>query len=288
MPPAHRRSIFADRLKPYADFAFGDDAVSARRGRWAAFFRDRIGPTFDDHVVLEIGCADGDFLARLAARHPATAFIGLDWKFKSLFLAAERVAAVGLRNVALLRGRGQDLSKMVGPGELDEMLLLHPDPFAEPDELPNRLFAEPFLIDAYTALRDQTGLLTLKTDHPGYYAWALALFGIDEPAHFVAARAIAAVDPSLANLLRGDPRVRAKDLLPPSNRLPVSTSATQRFEVVADSFDFWRDPDAQRHTAERVFADERSFFEQRFMRKRQPIYYLDLRKRPPTSSVAPT
>ena len=278
MDVPRRRSIFVDRLLPYAAFAFGEDAVASHRGQWSAFFRDRIGPAFDGRVILEIGCSDGAFLARLAARHPTTAFIGLDWKHKSLFLAAERIEQLGLQNIAVLRGRGQDLATMFAPGEVDELLLFHPDPFAEPDELHNRLFAEPFLLAAHTLLRDQRSTLTLKTDHPGYYGWALANLGLDEPAHFALARARAAADPTLANRLAGEPRIRASDLLAIAEHPTRSGAAIDRFTVAAKSADFWNDPAVLQHTSNRVFAGERTFFEDRFLKKRQPIYYLELQK----------
>ena len=278
LPP--RRSVYADRLSRYRSFAFGDAAVSTHCGQWAAFFHDRIGPAFGGRVVLEIGCADGAYLARLAAKHPTTAFVGLDWKHKALFQAAERIDGMGLKNVALLRGRGQDLRTMFGPAEVDEILLFHPDPFATPAELPNRLFAEPFLIDAHAVLRDEESTLTLKTDHPGYYAWALAVLGIAEPEHFALARARAEAEPATASKLAGSPRIRAADLLVDADRPARSTAATERFDVMVVSADFWNDPKLVGHAAGRVFAGERTFFEERFLKKRQPIYYVELAKRP--------
>lgn len=275
-PP--RRSVFADRLSEHAAFAAGDDAVFARRGRWADYFRERIGEIFGGQIVLEIGCFDGDLLCRMAAKHPAMAFIGLDWKAKSIFDAAERVAAQGLRNVALLRCRGQEIGRIFAPGELDEILLFHPDPCATPAERQNRLFSPPFLIAAHDVLRDATSTLTLKTDHPGYYAWALALFGHDEPPHFIAARDLAAADLSQADRLLGEPRVRASDLLAAPDRPPADQNLIGRFETTVASSDVWNDPAAQIHVAGRVFANERTYFERRFLQKRQPIYYLQLRK----------
>lgn len=279
MSPPRPRSVYADRLSAYAAFALGDDAIYARRGHWRAFFGERIGPAFDGRLVLEIGCSDGAFLATLAAKHPTTGFVGLDWKHKSLFIAAGRVDASGLRNIGLLRGRGQDVADVFGDSELDEILVLHPDPFATPAEWPNRLIAEPFLIDAHHTLNGPAAALTLKTDHPGYYGWVLALLGLAEPAHFNTARARAIATPTLANRLDGDPRIRAADLMPVTDPVPRSQPVIDRFDVAAHSFDYWHDPAALAHTAGRPFADERTFFEDRFLKKRQPIYYVELRKR---------
>ena len=59
-------------------------------------------------MIFEVGCSEGDALCETAARFPNTAFVGLDWKDKSLYLAATRVAERGLANVMLLRGRAQE------------------------------------------------------------------------------------------------------------------------------------------------------------------------------------
>ena len=125
---AARRSIYADRLGEFADFAFGDEATSARAGRWATFFGERIGPSFGGRLVWEIGCADAAVVCRVASKHPHVGFVGLDWKAKAVFDGARRVAELGLRNVALLRGRAQDATKIFGRHELDEVWVFHPDP----------------------------------------------------------------------------------------------------------------------------------------------------------------
>src|SRR4051812_29130801 len=67
---SNRRSVYADRLREFSDFAFGDDDVFTRRGTWREFFLGRIGPTFDGRVIFEVGCADAAFVSRIAARHP--------------------------------------------------------------------------------------------------------------------------------------------------------------------------------------------------------------------------
>lgn len=277
-PPAKRRSLFADRLAEFGDFAFGDDAVFSHRGTWQSFFGNRIGSKFDGRIVFEIGCFAGSLIRRMAAKHPTTAFIGLDWKAKSIYDAANDIAADGLKNVALLRGRGQDMASIFAPGEVDEILLFHPDPCALPAELPNRLFGEPFLLAAHSVLKDN-GRLTLKTDHPSYYAWALAVLGREEPAHFSEARRRTAADPSLAKRLTGSPRIRAVDLLDPKDRPPHSIPGSAGFDVVSESFDLWNESAAQATATGRVFDGERTGFEERFLKKRQPIYFLDLRKR---------
>jgi tRNA (guanine-N(7)-)-methyltransferase len=227
-----RRSVFADRLLEYREFAFSDGAEFSRRGAWREFFAERIGASFDGRVIFEIGCNDAAFLARVAAKHPTTAFIGIDWKYRALHMAAERVAASGLQNVALLHGRAQDVQKIFGDEEVDEIWVFHPDPCDKPQELRNRLIAEPFLLDVHRVLRSGGGLM-LKTDHAEYYR--------------------SAVD--------------------------VVASLALRFELAMASDDFWNDGRARSHAEGRCFADEITSFEARFLKKRLPIYYLEVKKR---------
>jgi tRNA G46 methylase TrmB len=170
-----RRSNFADRLLKFPDLVFSDGAERSRRGAWREYFLERIGDCFDGRIVLEIGCNDATLLCRLAARHPTTGFIGIDWKCRALHAAAERATAAELRNVALLHGRAQDLCGMFGDGELDDIWIFHPDPCDKPHELKNRLLNEPFLADVHRVLRDGDATLTLKTDHREYYDSVMTL-----------------------------------------------------------------------------------------------------------------
>ena len=228
-------------------------------------FFDRIGRSYGNRIVLEIGCFDAAYLCAIANKHPNCAFIGLDWKARSVHDGAKRIAETGLKNVALLRGRAQDLRRIFADREVDEIWLFHPDPCDRDIELKNRLISEPFLGDVHEVLRDSTSTLSLKTDHPGYYQWVLSLFGLEEPVWFHSPDA-------------KSPRVRRRDLMTVANLPPQSAAVRRRFEVGMNSADFWNDPAAIAHTGSRYFAGETTLFERRFIKKRQPIYYFEIRK----------
>jgi tRNA (guanine-N7-)-methyltransferase len=166
-PPIRRRSVYADRLRDFKEFTFSDGGELSHRGGWRDFFAARIGASYDGRIVFEIGCNDASFLARIAAGHPATAFIGIDWKCRVLHAAAERIAAGSLKNVALLHGRAQDVRRFFADGELSEVWLFHPDPCDKPRERANRLFGLTFLRDVHAVLNGG-GSLVLKTDHADY------------------------------------------------------------------------------------------------------------------------
>lgn len=271
VPAPARRSIFADRLLEFPDFVLIDAAAFTRRGAWRAFFAARIGAAFDGRIICEIGCNDAALLTRLAAKYATTAFIGIDWKYRALHTAAERLAAATLPNIALLHGCGQDIRKIFADGEVDEMWIFHPDPCDKPQELPNRLIAEPFLLDAHDVLRNGASLV-LKTDHGGYYQCVLGLLGLPEPEGFAAARE---GKPPAA----GRSRLRGKDLVQPAAVPAKSRAVVERLDVAIASADFWNDPAAQAASTTKRFAGEATSFESRFRQKRLAIYYLELVKR---------
>ncbi|MDB5320646.1 MAG: trmB [Phycisphaerales bacterium] len=174
------RSAYANKLRDFPDFTFTDGDAFARRGQWRTIFQQRIGPAFDNRIILELGCADASLLTTVAAKHPTTAFIGLDWKCKPLYDAATRITTLNLSNIALLRSRAQDILQIFAEREVDEIWLFHPEPCHSEAELKNRLITEPFLNDVHQVLRDDRSTLSLKTDHPAYYQWVLSLFELPQ------------------------------------------------------------------------------------------------------------
>lgn len=167
------RSAYANKLQEFRDIAFANEQAFAQRDAWRAFFLSRVGSSFDNRVILEIGCADGELLARIARRNPHSAFVGLDWKCKAIYDAASRITRDRLANVAFIRGRAQDVGRMVGQREVDEIWIFHPEPCQRQVERSNRLISEAFLRAAFDILRAERSRVCVKTDHADYYAHIL-------------------------------------------------------------------------------------------------------------------
>jgi len=263
-----RRSVYADRLADFSDVALGDDAVFENRGSWKAIFQQRIGQTFDHRIILEIGCFNAAYLSTIASEFPDTAFIGLDWKCKAIHDGALRIIESRLSNVILLRARAHDIDRIFNDDELGEAWIFHPDPCDGEIELRNRLIREPFLRSLHRVLK-RDAVVALKTDHPGYFQWTLGLFGIPEPDIFKSARTASGATLS--------PRVKVSELMNHSDLPQPSDTALQLFDVSCQSADFWHDPAALSHTSVRVFSNRKTFYESRFMRRRYPIYYFEIR-----------
>lgn len=258
------RSIYAMRLGEFPGIAWDEQKAWELQGRWKSIFLERIGPAFNGKIIFEIGCFDANFLCRIAAKNPRTAFVGLDWKCKAIHTGAGRIAGMGLKNVALIRGRAQHISRIFAGGEVNEIWLFHPDPCDTEVELNNRLVQEPFLLDAHRVLHDAGSTFCLKTDHAGYYRWVLALFGLSQPE-------------GLPEPLRS-PRKRREPLVPAHTLPPASAAIQERCAVAFQSADYWNDPAALAHTAGRAFSGETSLFERRFIRRKGAIYYFEFTK----------
>jgi len=264
-----RRSVYLDRLREHPSFTFDETSAVAHRGLWSSYFRNRVGPAFSGRVVLEIGCNNADLLVRTAQKRNDLAFIGLDWKAKAIYDGAQRVVSLALPNIALIRGRAQDIGAIFAEREIDEIWVFHPDPCDKDVELKNRLIAEPFLNDAHHILRDEESLLTLKTDHPGYYQWVLSQFGLPHPPWF-------SKSPLDGAML--EQRVRRNDLMAEADLPARNILLHQLFDVEINSPDFWNDESAQSQVRDRPFVGLMTNFERRFVSKRLPIYFLQLRR----------
>jgi tRNA G46 methylase TrmB len=238
------RSNYADRLHEFPDAAFADAAAFQYRGRWAEFFARRIGPRFDGRIILDIGCFDAGYLSGIAADHEQTAFIGIDWKCKAIYEGARHIATSEQRNIVLLRTRAQDLLNLFAPAELDEIWVFHPDPCDRDAERKNRLIKAEFLNDVQAVLRGRSSALILKTDHADYFQSVLALFQSDQR----------------------DPAGSLTEATP--GGLAMAMSST----------DYWNDKIALAHTSAHYFFQRTTLYEDRFIKKRKPIFLIELRK----------
>ncbi len=254
------------------------DAFTIPQGGWREHFRSKIGERFQGRIVLEIGCFDAHFLARIASQHPQTGFVGIDWTIRSLQKGLQTIKAAGLRNIALCQSRGQEIQNLFAEGEVDEIWVFHPEPCVRIKERPNRLMCEQFLIAAHAVLRSseagRESALILKTDHPGYYQWTLGLFGEPEPQIFQQMRA----DRSMMGIAGGSKLPRRADWLAADDQPIVSDAIRERFAIRFHSADFWNDPQAITRVPQRDFANETTAYESRFVRKRQPIFYVEMQK----------
>ncbi len=138
-----------------------------RKGKWNALHFKAEKP-----ITLELGCGRGEYTLALARRYPERHFIGVDIKGARIWKGARTALAEKLEHVAFLRTRIECLHHFFAPEEVDEIWITFPDPFPRKSKA-NRRLSSAFFLDIYRKILRPQGLLHLKTDEPGLYAFSL-------------------------------------------------------------------------------------------------------------------
>ena len=154
------------------------DEGKPMRGRWAAqhFGNDR-------PIVLELACGKGEYTVNLAQLFPDRNFIGIDYKGNRIWRGAKTALEEGIPNVAFLRIQIETILEYFAPGEVSEIWITFPDPQPQQSREKKRLTNATFL-GKYREIMDPAGIMHLKTDNDGLYAYTLEqLAGQGLPIH---------------------------------------------------------------------------------------------------------
>lgn len=143
------------------------DAGKPLKGRWAA---DHFGN--DRPIVLELACGKGEYTVNLAKLFPDRNFIGVDYKGNRIWRGAKTALEEGITNVAFLRIQIETILEYFEVGEVAEIWITFPDPQPQQSREKKRLTAPTFLAK-YKAVMAPDGIMHLKTDNDGLYAYTL-------------------------------------------------------------------------------------------------------------------
>lgn len=142
----------------------------------SADFAERIRSRSVD-VEVEIGCNDGDFLARLARSRPERLYVGVEIDEGLSAKAHARMLNAGLSNVAIVHREGLDfLCNCLERSTVDAIHVYFPTPFPDAVGLEERLLTEKFFREAARVVRIG-GDLRFVTDNETVYAEAARSFG---------------------------------------------------------------------------------------------------------------
>jgi tRNA (guanine-N7-)-methyltransferase len=172
VPVHHPEFRYSTSRNPYAqklgtlppNLVLSDHAPETFRGRWR-----ELAPSPQSRVHVEIGCNAGHVVLKWAELNPQDLFIGIDWKFKIIYRAAEKAVERRLRNVIFLRAHAERLPFIFAPGEVDALALYFPDPWPKKAQSKNRFFSARSLEDLHPLL-GAGGEFHVKTDHAAYFA----------------------------------------------------------------------------------------------------------------------
>lgn len=124
---------------------------------------------------LEIGIGVGHHFAHYAGVNPDRNLIGIEIKFKPLFLSVERLQQQNSINARGVRYNGSFIHEIFNEDELNDVIVHHPDPWLKRSQQKRRLLQLDFLNTA-SRLQLKGAHFYFKTDSEDYFHWALNNF----------------------------------------------------------------------------------------------------------------
>ncbi len=135
------------------------------RGKWRSeVFKN------DNPICLELACGRGEYTLGLAERYADKNFLGVDIKGARIWQGATKAIEKDMSNVAFLRIRIEQIELYFEPGEIDEIWITFPDPFAAKE---NRRTTCPRFLDRYYRIVKSEGKIHLKTDDDDFFKYSL-------------------------------------------------------------------------------------------------------------------
>ncbi|MBT4917566.1 tRNA (guanosine(46)-N7)-methyltransferase TrmB [Candidatus Peregrinibacteria bacterium] len=135
------------------------------KGKW----REEVFKNEGD-VVVEMGCAHGDYARALGEKFSDKNFIGIDRKGDRLWSASKKSS--GEDNVVFCWCEGEHLEEYFADGEINEVWITFPDPHSKPCKANRRLISPRFL-KVYKKVVKKDGVVHLKTDNKELFDYAV-------------------------------------------------------------------------------------------------------------------
>jgi tRNA (guanine-N7-)-methyltransferase len=164
---------YSKKIEEVSDRVFSDQASEAHIGQWRDHFPDQKKSTPQRRPLhVEIGCNAGHVILEWAKAHPETSYIGIDWKFKPIFRAAEKSIKHKIGNLIFLRAHADRIQYIFSEEEVDALFLFFPDPWPKKAQKKNRFLRSERLREIHKIL-SKDGVFTIRTDHRDYFDWML-------------------------------------------------------------------------------------------------------------------
>ena len=120
-------------------------------------------------LVVDLGCGDGAFLAKVAAENPNDNFLGIERLLGRVRTACRKIERAGLTNARILRFEiSYAVERLLPVNSVAAFYILFPDPWPKRRHAPRRLITESFLLSMHRALRPD-GTVRIATDESDYY-----------------------------------------------------------------------------------------------------------------------
>lgn len=161
-----------DKLRKFAEVATFENVVQLDagyeyKGKWASNFFGNQKP-----IILELACGKGEYTVNLAKMFPDINFIGIDYKGNRIWRGAKTALEEGIKNVGFLRIQIETILEYFCQGEVSEIWITFPDPQPQDSREKKRL-TNPKFLERYKFILKDDGIMHLKTDNDGFYAYTL-------------------------------------------------------------------------------------------------------------------
>ncbi|MGJ1194831.1 tRNA (guanosine(46)-N7)-methyltransferase TrmB [Sphingobacterium spiritivorum] len=161
-----------DKLRKFAEVSTFKNVVQLDegkdlKGKWGTQHFGNNNP-----VVLELACGKGEYTVNLAKLFPQKNFIGIDYKGNRIWRGAKTALEEGIENVGFLRIQIETILEHFEENEVDEIWITFPDPQPQESREKKRL-TNPKFLERYQYIMKPHGLMHLKTDNDGFYAYTL-------------------------------------------------------------------------------------------------------------------
>ena len=159
---------YMEKMKEHPEYIEWDKKkINATKNKWHEHFGN------NNDIYLEIGSGQGNFTVANSMKYKDRNFMGIELKFKRLFMSAIKAKKRNLKNIVFIRRWGQEIPEFIGQDEITGMFINFPDPWDGKEK--NRIIQKNLFDSTVDLIMKKGGRLYFKTDHEGYYLDVLEL-----------------------------------------------------------------------------------------------------------------
>ncbi len=156
----------------YSQWSYCEDRAPKNKGRW---MNDVFKRSLNTRLDVEIGTGNGFHFSHFASENPDRMLVGIEVKYKPLIQSIRRALSNDCKNVRICRYNASLLNHLFDEGELDDVIIHHPDPWPKKRQWKNRLIQDDFLNMIYK-LQKAGSTVFFKTDDRNYFDWSIEKF----------------------------------------------------------------------------------------------------------------
>lgn len=138
--------------------------------------------TLKDHkflspTYLEIGSGKGDFILKIAKKHPEITFLGVEKNITCAGITCKKLSENEIKNAFIISEDIEKVFSLISATKIDGIFLNFSDPWPKKRHEKRRLTSKRFL-DKYHELLKPEGSLFLKTDNKDFFNYSVNMFAL--------------------------------------------------------------------------------------------------------------